>query len=118
MAIWSADGYPGWSADGYPGWSADGFITSGSPIIPPPVRVRVVRAGYYAGEYRNIGDVFDIASITDYSDSTMNLVPIGNPDYPLYGWMLQVPPTTPLYNYARVSGSASTARFSPRRTVL
>lgn len=63
-------------------------------------RVQAAQRGFYAGIFRNVGDVFDIALAGDFSDSTVSQVPVGNPDYPLYGWMTQVPSTTPLFSYA------------------
>lgn len=81
------------------------------------IRVRAVAAGDTGGAYRNIGDVFDIDS-TQFSDSTVSYVPAGNPAFPLFGWMVQVPSSTPLYSYAQANGGASAPRTSPRRTVL
>lgn len=109
MAYWSADGFVSWSADGKPGWSADGFIPGG-------FRVMAVAAGYYQGDYKDIGDVFDIVSNNDFSDSTVSQVPVGNPDYPIYGWMLKVSATYPLFSWA--SSGLSSPRLSPRRTVV
>lgn len=79
-------------------------------------RVQAVAAGFYLGIYRNIGDVFDLVNTADFSDSTASLVPPGNPDYPVYGWMLSVPASTPLFSFA--STGLATQRLSPRRTVL
>lgn len=64
------------------------------------MRVQAVSRGYYNGAWRDPGDVFDLLNPADYSSSTVSLVPVGNPLYPLYGWMLEVPATTPLYSYA------------------
>lgn len=113
--LWSADGWPGtWSADGYPGWSADGYIPYGAAAM----RVKAVAAGFYNGDYKDIGDVFDIYETTDFSSSTVSQVPVSNPDYPVYGWMTQVPSTTPLFSWALANGGASSPRTSPRRTIL
>lgn len=71
-------------------------------------RVQAVQAGFYAGIWRDIGDIFDIADPGDFSDSTVSLVPVGNPDYPLYGWMLQVVPAAPLVEYSLSGNGAST----------
>lgn len=81
------------------------------------IRVKAVTAGFALKIWRDVGDVFDIDS-TLYSDSTVSYVPVGNPDYPLYGWMLQVPGATPLYSYALSNGGLSTVRTSVRRWVL
>ena len=70
------------------------------------MRVKAVQPGQYGGLYLDIGDVFDLASPVDLSDSTVSQVPVGNPDYPLYGWMLQVSPSTPLYSYAQANGTS------------
>lgn len=77
-------------------FTADGG--GGAPVVTT-LRVRAVAPGDCGGLYRDIGDVFDIIS-TDFSDSTVSQVPVGNPDYPLYGWMLQVPSNTPLFSWA------------------
>lgn len=71
-------------------------------------RVQAVQRGFYAKTFRDVGDVFDIAVAGDLSDSTVNQVPVGNPDYPLFGWMLVVPGTTPLYSYALSNQGQST----------
>lgn len=60
----------------------------------PGFRVRAVYPGTYAGVYQQEGDVFDLASANDYSDSTVNYQ-LGAGDT-VYGWMLQVPSNTPL----------------------
>jgi hypothetical protein len=67
------------------------------------IRVQAVAPGFYGRSFRNVGDVFDITPEA-FSDSTVSLVPIGNPDYPLYGWMLQVASTTPLSTYSLSTG--------------
>lgn len=81
------------------------------------IRVQAVTAGDTAGIWRDIGDVFDIDS-SKFSDSTVSYVPVGNPDYPLVGWMLLVPPGTPLYSYALSNGGQSTLRNVVRRVVV
>lgn len=70
-------------------------------------RVKAVTGGQYGGVYRDIGDVFDIQNSSDFSNALVSQVPVGNPDYPLFGWMLQVPGGTPLYNYALANGGQS-----------
>lgn len=81
------------------------------------IRVKAVTSGSYGGTYRDVDDVFDIDSAF-YSDSTVSFVPVGNPDYPLYGWMLQVPNTTPLYSWALSNGGASSPTDPKRRLVV
>lgn len=70
------------------------------------IRVKAVTGGFALRIWRDIGDVFDIDSSL-YSDSTVSFVPPGNPAYPLFGWMLQVPGGTPLYSYALANGGQS-----------
>lgn len=81
------------------------------------IRVQATAAGFALKIWRDVGDVFDIDSSL-FSDSTVSYVPVGNADYPLYGWMLQVPGSTPLYSYALSNGGLSTVRTSVRRWVL
>ena len=76
------------------------------------MRVQAVASGFYRGQYRDIGDVFDLANTGDLSDSTVSQVPVGNADYPIYGWMLVVPSTTPLFTWA------SQGYSSPRNNVV
>lgn len=80
------------------------------------IRVQAVAAGFYKSDYKDIGDVFDILNSGELSDSTVSSVPVGNPDYPVFGWMLQVPPSTPLFSWASTGNSSP--RQSPRRTVV
>lgn len=111
--------------------NAPSFIPSGvasatyvvtTPITPPPppppgtaIRVQATQACFYRGDYKDAGDVFDIFDPGDFSDSTQSQVPVGNPDYPLYGCMTIVPSTTPLFSWA--SSGLSSPRTSPRRLV-
>jgi hypothetical protein len=69
-------------------------------------RVQAVSPGFYGGNYYNIGDVFDIQNAADFQSSAVSTVPPGNPLYPLYGWMKQVPPTTALYSWAAYGNSS------------
>ena len=57
-------------------------------------RVQAVTSGFYGGIFRTEGDVFDIASLADFSDSSINYQVNGNEVR--YGWMKIVPGTTPL----------------------
>lgn len=91
------------------GASAFGVGAFGGSLIPGSLRVQAVAAGFYNGIYRYVGDVFDLLSANDYSDSTAVINPPTDPDYPLYGWMLSVPQNTPLYSYALANGGASTS---------
>lgn len=92
------------------------------PVPPPapptgsPIRVQAIAAGFFGSDWKDIGDVFDITDPSQFSDSAQSVVPVGNPDYPLYGWMMIVPSTTPLFSYA--STGMSTPRNAPRRTVV
>jgi hypothetical protein len=95
--------------------------------VPPPpstgFRVQAVSAGYYGGRFRTPGDVFDIASINDFSDSSVNyqdsplglvevagagiLELVSGGQFVLqtggstsgYGWMVEVAPNTPLFDW-------------------
>jgi hypothetical protein len=69
-------------------------------------RVQAVAPGQYGGQYRNIGDVFDIANAGDFQSSTVSIVPPGNPAYPLFGWMLQVANNAPLFSWAAYGNSS------------
>jgi hypothetical protein len=97
-------------------WTADsGSVTADSTSYEASgglgaayARVQAVARGWYNGIFRDVGDVFDIYSVNDFSPSNVSIVPPGNPNYPLYGWMLQVPSTTPLYSFALSNGGAST----------
>lgn len=71
------------------------------------MRVQATAPGFYNGRFRNIGDVFDLNSPSDLSDSTVSLVPVGNPLYPLYGWMKQVAANTPLVDFSLSNNGAS-----------
>lgn len=67
----------------------------------PYARVKAVAGGFYGGIWRDIGDVFDIANAGDFSNSATNY---GSAATPFYGWMTQVPGTTPLFSYALSTG--------------
>jgi hypothetical protein len=82
-------------------------ITADGGIIGAFARVQGTRRGYYAGLLRDVADVFDIYLAGDFSNSAVSLVPVGNADYPLFGWMTQVPATTALYNFALANGGGS-----------
>lgn len=91
-----------------------GFIVLEGVIF---ARVQATQAGFYRGDYKDTGDVFDLYSAQDLSDSTVSQVPVGDPDYPIYGWMKVVPSSTPLFSWALTGSGASSPRNSPRRTV-
>ena len=82
------------------------------------MRVKAIAPGYYGNIFRDIGDVFDLANSGDLSDSTVNQVPSTNPDSPVYGWMLVVPGTTPLFSWALSAGGASNSLSAVPRWVL
>ena len=101
-------------------WDNPLFTFDGSsPSFPNTtvVRVQAATAGTYNGTFRDVGDVFDVAA-TLFSDATLSQVPVGDPDYPLYGWMLQVVAGTPLYSWASANGGASSPSTPVRRIVL
>ena len=105
-------------------WTADTIATADSPVYTadgsgpgiPVMMVQAVAAGFYRGDYKDIGDVFGIFSPFEFSDSTQSIVPVGDPDYPVYGWMLQVAYSTPPFSWAAYGNSSP--RNAPRRTVL
>lgn len=57
-------------------------------------RVCAVTAGWYGGEFRKPGDVFDLLQASDFSDYTLNYEIAGNES--TFGWMMQVAQSTPL----------------------
>lgn len=70
------------------------------------MRVQATAPGFYNGRYRNIGDVFDLNTPGDYAAFNVSLVPVGNPNYPLYGWMMQVAANAQLSDYTLNHGTA------------
>jgi hypothetical protein len=81
------------------------------------IRVQAVARGQTGNQFREVGDVFDIDS-SQFSDSTVSYVPVGNPAYPLYGWMVQVPSTTPLYSFSLLGQSGVVTAAIQGRTVV
>lgn len=69
-------------------------VESAVPSSSPVLRVRAVDSGWYNGVYYQPGDVFDLLSPTDFSDATVDYGP--NSETTQYGWMTEVPLTTPL----------------------
>jgi hypothetical protein len=69
-------------------------------------RVQAASPGFYGGQFRNIGDVFDVINASEFQSSAVSTVPVGNPLYPLYGWMTQVPNGTNLYSWASYGNSS------------
>jgi len=73
-------------------------------FLPPPTppntgfRCVAVQPGTYGGIYHQIGDVFDIAFASDYSAYNVNYGPHSATQQ--FGWMMQVPSTTPLFTLA------------------
>lgn len=81
------------------------------------IRVQAVTAGVYAGQYYQPGDVFDLATSNDYSDSTQNYQINGN-EYAA-GWMIQVASSTPLFQAApQPPAPLFPAVDAARRTVM
>lgn len=64
-------------------------------------RVKAVQGGFYAGVWRDVGDIFDIATSNDFSNSATNY---GSAATPFFGWMTQVAGNTPLFNYSLSTG--------------
>jgi hypothetical protein len=64
-------------------------------------RVKATQGGFYAGIWRDIGDIFDIAVAGDFSNSATNY---GSVATPFFGWMTQVPGNTSLFSFALSNG--------------
>jgi hypothetical protein len=81
-------------------------------------RVTAVFPGTYADVYFQEGDVFDIASSADYSDSSVNYQVNGNQS--AYGWMMRVAQSTPLFQAQSVQVPAPLfpVDFTGVRTVM
>lgn len=93
-----------------------GIITAQS--TGSTIRVQAIYDGTYGGQFYEAGDVFDITS-TAFSNNAVNYGP--NSGTIQLGWMIQVTPSTPLYQ-ARTSGQSSIGTWLPpndggRRTV-
>lgn len=144
-STWTLDGWAGgwpggWTLDGWPTlgqtWTLDGWVPaygsgSGSAgsgnmlglLFPlnlelPPAQNLLVQAtadGYYHGLFHPKDDIFYISNITDFSDSSVSLVPVGNPDYPVYGWMRMVAGTQ---EFDQAESLQSWPRNYIKRTVL
>jgi hypothetical protein len=69
-------------------------------IIPVSTgfRVMAVTAGLYQNVYRTPGDVFDILTAGDFSDSSVDYQPPSS-NTTGYGWMRKVASNTPLFNW-------------------
>jgi len=90
------------------------LVSSGPPVLTP-VWVKAVTQGYYKGIYREIGDIFELDSLSDLSSYLVDQVP-GTADSPVYGWMMQLPGNPmPILGYSSQQRTGSTM---PRRTVL
>jgi hypothetical protein len=72
--------------------SSSGVILGGSGF-----RVQATAIGDYQGVLYGPGEVFDILRAADFSDSTVDYS-LGEAGGPMYGWMKQVPASTPLTN--------------------
>jgi hypothetical protein len=80
------------------------------------MRVQAVSSGWYNGAYYQPGDVFDLNSPSDYSDSTQNAQPNGGEWAP--GWMLEVASTTPTLQLLSAEPTPSFPIQPDRRAVL
>jgi hypothetical protein len=91
--------------------SSTGTIAAGSGF-----RVQATAIGWYNDVYYAPGDVFDIATSADFANYEIDYL-AGQPGSPFYGWMKQVPPSTPL---TYPSGNYPVYDFQPppRRTVF
>lgn len=134
---WTLDGWPTpgqpWTLDGWiapfgsgGGGGGGGVAGSGNMLgllfplnleLPPAqnILVQATADGYYHGLFHPKDDIFYIENITDFSDSSVSLVPVGNPDYPVYGWMRQVAGTQ---EFDQAESLQSWPRNYIKRTVL
>lgn len=90
-----------------------GFAAGGSQA---PTVVQAVKEGFYNGQYRCIGDVFTLLKASDLSSVYVSQVPVGDPDYPVWGWMKPLTPALLPLEY--LQGLVSVERDYARRTVL
>lgn len=90
-----------------------GLIVSLGAAPTPGFRVEAVTAGMYRGLYYQPGDVFDIFSSADFSDANVNYEISGNEI--AYGWMRQVPSSTPLYRQDDAELSPDFPQIDPNR---
>lgn len=86
-----------------------------TPVVISGPLVRAVAAGIYKGHYKNVGDVFQLDSISDLSDSTVDYF-AGTSDSPVYGWMQVLTYSLNLLEQSQFL--TGTVRDKPRRTVL
>lgn len=102
----------------------------------PLFRVMAVTAGWYAGVFRTPGDVFDLLSNADFSDSTIDYMNVGSPfgsftfgsspfgsgntsNTVAFGWMKQVPRNTALFDWLSSNGAPYLPPQDPfRRFIL
>lgn len=113
---WTLDGWPApgipWTLDGWVapfggggGGGGGGSSTPGNLLgllfplnldaIPPQppglqILVQAMQDGYYHGLFHPKGDQFYIFNVAEFSDAAQSIVPVGNPVYPVYGWMMKV----------------------------
>jgi hypothetical protein len=85
--------------------------------LPPGFRVMAVSAGEYMGVYHTPGDVFDIISSNDFSDSSVSYA---GPDANTvqYGWMRQVASSTPLFNFLESNNAPYLPPQDPSRRFI
>ncbi len=92
-------------------------LNYGAPPVPNTgFRVTAVTAGWYNGIFRTPGDVFDLLHASDYSDSTQNYESGGGET--VFGWMLAVAPTTPLFNWLQSNGAPYFPPQDPNRRFI
>lgn len=101
----------------YPVAFQQAIQVGGTGPVNTGFRVIAVTAGHYAGVFRTPGDVFDIAQASDYSDSTIDYQPPSS-NTTGYGWMLQVPATTPLFNWLSANPYPALPPQDPNRRFI
>lgn len=94
-----------------------GYTMDGGTYAPSPgFRVMAVTSGWYGDQFRTQGDVFDLVDGHDFSNYQVNYGPYAETNQ--FGWMMQVPASTPLFDWL----SSNVAPYLPpqdplRRTV-
>lgn len=115
------------------------------PPPPPPYtgfRVQATTAGWYNGRFRTPGDVFDLLTASDFANAAINyqggpylLDQSGQPlldqnGQPMaaqtagssntsgYGWMIQVPQSTPIFDWLQANNSPYLPPQDPLRRFI
>jgi hypothetical protein len=81
------------------------------------VRVQAVSSGYYGGQLYFPGDVFDLASAGDFSNSALNYAGPGA-NTVQFGWMKQVSNSTPLFTWLQANNAPYLPLQDPSRRFI